>query len=68
MIPTHLYIHAVFYDVFEDVIFDDFLPIHKVEIKFRNKMDNHVNDLDEIKYSGKVKHTGDDGIILLGCL
>lgn len=66
--PTGLYIHAVFYDVLNDIIFDGILPIHKLEIKFRNKIHNNLNDVDELNYSGKLKNTGDDGIVLLGCL
>lgn len=68
MMPTELYIHAILYDVINDIIFDTHLPIHDLTIKYRNKVDNSINDIDELKYSGKIKNTGDDGIILLGCL
>lgn len=63
-----LYLHIVLYDVVNDTIFDQLLYVKEVEIKYKNKIHNNVNDLDEIKFSGKVKNTGDDGIILLGCV
>ena len=66
-LPTRLYVHAVFYDAFEDEIFEGLLPINKLDLKFYNKKHKNLNDLEEIKFSGKIRNLC-EGSILLGSL
>lgn len=65
MLPTELYIEAVLYDAPNDTIFTAKIPIQKLELGFHNKIAN-MNDLESIKFSGKIKNTY-EGSILLGC-
>lgn len=63
-----LKIPIVLYDAVNDIIFESEFIIQNVTVNFRNNLHNKVDDLDSIKYSGKCKNTGDDGVILLGGL
>lgn len=64
---TMLYINAVFYDVFEDEIFEYPIKVNSLDMSFYNEDFPHTNDIKKISFKGKIENNT-QGSILLGCV
>lgn len=67
MIPTKLYIEAVFYDAFHDRLIEGRLYIHDIDLKWHQLEDKNLYDLKDIRFSGRAT-IFIQGLILLGSL
>ena len=67
MITSRLYIDAVFYDAVEDEIFEVIIPVNHIDIHFYSEWNKNLDDMKELKFSGRIKNTA-QGSILLGSL
>jgi hypothetical protein len=64
---TGLYIHAIFYNIEDDIIFEYLMRVNSLDIDFHNEEFKHSNDIKKIKFKGVIG-SKQQGNILLGCM